>query len=574
MFEKRTGEVIINQLLDWGVDHIYGLPGDSINEFIEDLRKNQKYIKFIQVRHEEVAALSAASYAKLTGKIGVCTAIAGPGAIHLLNGMYDAKEDGVPMLVIAGQVHSEELGTESFQEINLERMFDDVAVFNKTVTTETHLPDLLNQAIRTAYAEKGVAVLTIPDNIVARKYKNNKSELSSSVRTHPKIFPGETDLMGALDLIHEAKKPVILAGKGALFAREELLTFAEQIAAPIILTLAGKGVIPDEHPYCMGQLGQIGTKPAYQAAHESDLLILIGTSFPYRQYLPNGVKALQIDIDPTKISKRYPIDVGLVGDTKEVLGWLNQRVKRNENRFLLEKSQERMNKWWHDMNEDQEKESEHLKGSQVVGELQKFVKDDAILSVDIGNVTVWMARYFRMTNQKFITSCWLATMGCGLPGAIAAKMAFPERQALAVCGDGGFTMVMHDFVTAVRYKLPIVVVVLNNEKLGMIKYEQESLGHQDYAVDLAEMNFAAFAEACGGVGYRVTNRAELREALGKAALDEKPVIIDCVTDIEPPLPGKITYQQAVHYSEYLIKSFFSEGKLELPPIKKGIKGLF
>ncbi|MGC4377337.1 pyruvate oxidase [Fictibacillus sp. Mic-4] len=572
MFNKRAGEVLIDLLLEWEVDHIYGVPGDSINHVIEELRKVEDKIKFIQVRHEEVGALAAASYAKLTGKIGVCLSIAGPGAVHLLNGLYDAKADGAPVLVLSGQVNSEHLGTDDFQELNLEKMFDDVAVYNKQITNEEQLPDLVNQAIRTAYAEKGVAVLTIPDDIPTKRVKG-KWTRKSAIRAKSDLFPKQDDLEQAIMLINKAERPVILAGKGAGHAREELEQFAEKIAAPIVVSLPGKGVIPCDHPYNLGNLGQIGTKPAYEAMEETDLLIMIGTSFPYRDYLPEDAPGIQIDCDPTQIAKRYPVDVGLVGDSKATLQWLNEHLARKEDRVFLEACQEAMENWREHIHKDEVEQSTPIKPQQVIHHLQSIVEKDAVLSVDVGNVTVWVARHFRITEQKMIISSWLATMGCGLPGAIAAKLAYPERQAVAVCGDGGFSMVMHDFVTAVRYKLPMIVVILNNEKLGMIKYEQQVAGHLEYEVDLAPFHFAKFAEVCGGEGYRVERYEELLPALKKAALAEKPVIVDVVIEDEPPLPGKITYGQAAGYSKHVLKKFFQERKVDLPPLKKAIKRL-
>ena len=317
MFEKRTGEFLTQQLIDWGVNHIYGLPGDSINEFIEDLRKRQEEMKFIQVRHEETGALAAAAYGKLTGRLGVCLSIAGPGAIHLLNGLYDAREDHAPVLAIVGQVRSEEVGTDAFQEINLERMFDDVAVFNKRAETEAQLPDLLNQAISEAYANKGVSVLIVPDDLFAKKQKQ-QTRLTADSYYKPSMMPAEVHMNEARQLIENAEKPVILAGKGTVDAQNELLAFAEKMEAPIVLSLLAKGVIPDHHPYCLGQHGQIGTKPAYHAIKETDLILLVGTQFPYRDFLPDNVKAIQIDNKPENLGRYYPITVGLPGDAKRL----------------------------------------------------------------------------------------------------------------------------------------------------------------------------------------------------------------------------------------------------------------
>ncbi|RDI44296.1 pyruvate oxidase [Falsibacillus pallidus] len=573
MFEKRTGEVLTDIMIDWGIDHIYGLPGDSINELMDDLRKKKEEIQFIQVRHEETAALAAASYGKLTGKLGVCLSIAGPGAVHLLNGLYDAKEDGAPVLALVGQVTSDEVGTDSFQELHLERLFSDVAVFSKRVQSEHQLPDLLNQAIRSAYTENGVSVLIIPDDLSAQAYKT-KEPLTSSVKVEQDVFPSIQQLEKAHGLIKKAKKPIILAGRGTKHARDELLSFAEKIGSPIIVSLLGKGVIPDEHPYCLGHLGQIGTRPAYHAMKDTDLLIMIGTSFPYRKFLPKEVEAIQIDVDPRKIGKRYPITQGLVGDSKAVLSWLSAKNDYTPDTAYLEKAQEQMASWRKDLVEEKEDKTERLRGAQVMRELQKVLADDAILSVDVGNVTVWTSRYLNLTNQKMIVSGYLATMGCGLPGAIAGKIAYPDKQVVAVCGDGGFTMVMHDFVTAVKYNLPIMVVILNNSKIGMIQYEQQEIGHLNYETDLADIDFAQFAQACGGEGYRVQNPDELESAMKKAALSKKPVILDVMIELQPPLPGKITYDQAVHYTEYLIQEFFEKGHVDMPPFKKALKRLF
>lgn len=566
MFRKKAGEVLVDLLIEWGVDHIYGMPGDSINSLIEPLRKAKDKIKFIQVRHEEAGALAAAAYAKLTGKLGVCTAIAGPGAIHLLNGLYDAKLDHVPVLALAGQVETDLLGTDFFQEVNLERMFDDVAVYNQRITSAEQLPAVLNQAIRTAYTKKGVSVLTIPDDI-PRYEVERETRMTSSFYVQSVTMPMKEDLLKAKDIIEKAEKPVILAGRGTHGARETLLSFAEQIGAPIVLTLPGKGVIPDKHPYCLGGLGLIGTKPAYLAMQETDALIMIGTSYPFTGFLPDRCATIHIDIDPYQIGKRYPVDAGLAGDTTKTLQWLMDKLGRKENRSFLEKCQEHMNKWWENMALEEENEDIPIKPQRVIRGLQQVASDDAILSCDVGNVTVWMARHFHMTNQQFVLSSWLATLGCGLPGALAGKIAFPDKQVFAICGDGGFGMTMNDFVTAVKYKLPIKVIVLNNHKIAMIKFEQEVMGNLEYETDLTNPNFAKYAEACGGIGYRVETLDELMPALQGAMTQDKPCIIDVVVDAdEAPMPATITFSQAAGFAKHMIKALFEEGKLDLPPL--------
>ncbi|GEN55477.1 pyruvate oxidase [Halobacillus faecis] len=572
MFNKRTGEVMTQQLINWGVDHIYGMPGDSINELIDDLRKRQEEIEFIQVRHEETGALSAAAYAKLTGKIGVTAAIAGPGAVHLLNGLYDAKADSAPVLAIVGQVHSEEVGTGAFQEINLERMFDDVAVFNRRAETEAQLPDLLDQAIKEAYAHKGVSVLIVPDDLFAAK-QTDEVRLTSGDYYRPEIFPAQNQLNEARQLIEKAEKPIILAGQGTRNAPNELIDFAESIKAPVILSLLAKGVIPDNHPYCLGQHGQIGTKPAYHAMKETDLLILVGTQFPYRDFLPEDVAAIQIDNKPENLGKYYPIEVGLAGDSKETLAALTKLTAPVEKREYLEYYQEKMNDWRIALQEEKRSTDHPLHAPQVMYELEKHMEPGAIISGDVGNVTVWLSRFLHLVNQKFVLSGWLATMGSGLPGAIAAKKAYPDKQVIGVSGDGGFSMVMHDFVTAVKYDLPIKMIVLNNSKIGMIKYEQEQMGHLNYATNLGEVDFAKFAEACGGEGYRIESYEELSTKMKQAFVSDKPLLIDVVIEDQAPLPGKIDYQSAVNFSKYIVKEFFESGNLDLPDMKKALKRL-
>ncbi|WP_345806975.1 pyruvate oxidase [Bacillus pumilus] len=573
MPQRTAGKEVTALLEEWGVKHIYGMPGDSINELIEELRHESSQIKFIQTRHEEVAALSAAADAKLTGKLGVCLSIAGPGAVHLLNGLYDAKADGAPVLAIAGQVASAEVGRDAFQEIKLERMFDDVAVFNQQVQTAEALPDLLNQAIKAAYTHKGVAVLTVSDDLFSRKIKR-KPVYTSPLYVEGEVRPKKDQLLKAAQLINNAKKPVILAGKGLRHAKEELLSFAEKAAAPIVITLPAKGVVPDRHPYFLGNLGQIGTKPAYEAMEECDLLIMLGTSFPYRDYLPEDTPAIQLDIKPDQIGKRYPVDVGIVSDSKSGLHELTSYIEYKEQRGFLEACTEHMMKWREEMDKEKSVATSPIKPQQVIARLEEAVEDDAILSVDVGNVTVWMARHFEMKQQDFIISSWLATMGCGLPGAISAKLNEPNRQAIAVCGDGGFTMVMQDFVTAVKYKLPIVVVILNNNNLGMIEYEQQVKGNINYGIELEDIDFAKFAEACGGKGISVSSHEELSPAFDTALQSDKPVIIDVAVANEPPLPGKITYTQAAGFSKYLLKKFFEKGELDIPPLKKSLKRFF
>src|SRR5699024_8838299 len=334
--------------------------------------------------------------------------------------------------------------------------------------------------------------------------------------------------------INKAKKPAILAGRGTYGARNELIQFAEKIQAPVILILLGKRSIPARHPLNMGQPGQVGTKPAYHAIMETDLLLLIGTSFPYREYLPNNVEAIQIDIDRDNIGKLYPQAQGLCGDTKELLPYLTAHIKKNTHSGFLKKYQKQMKKWQEHLQTEINKKDEPIHGPQVIDAVQQQATDDAIVSLDVGNVTVWTTRFFQFTNQHLLNSGALATMGSGLPGAIGAQLEKPKKQVIAICGDGGFSMVMQDFMTAVRYDLPIKVIILNNKMIGMIKYEQQEAGNLNYETNLENDDYAAFARACGGDGFRVEEQDELYSTMKQAFASKKPTVVDAsIEDLAP-----------------------------------------
>ncbi|GEB75998.1 pyruvate oxidase [Sporolactobacillus inulinus] len=569
MGKVKASDAVVRLLENWGINHIYGIPGDSIDTMVEALRKEESKIKFYTVRHEEVASLAAAAYSKLTGKIGVCLAIGGPGAIHLLNGMYDAKMDHVPMLVLVGHIPSRLTGTDYFQEVDTVELFKDVAVYNKKITSAESFPAVVNQAIRTAYTKRGVAVLSIPDDIPLGEISDSAPQLSTIFE---KKTPGlvQDDLNDAVALINKATSPVILAGVGAKNAKNELKAFAERIDAPVAITLPGKGAISDLHPNFIGNIGKIGTKPAYRAMKSSDLLIMIGTDYPYAAYLPEGAKCVQIDIDPEKIGKRYAVTNGIVGDSAEALDYLTEHVTPVSDRPFLKTCQDNMKTWWNWMNEDQDQKKSPIAPEALMAGIESISEDDTIYSVDVGTSTVWSTRYLRLReNQDFIVSAWLGTMGCGLPGAIAAKQTFPDRQAIAITGDGAFAMVMQDFATAVHYKMPIIVVVLNNKQLAFIKYEQQSAGQLKYAVDFGDIDYAKFAEACGGKGFRIQNYEELQPALEQAKASDVPVILDVAVDVNAaPLPGKIVMDEAKGYARFTAKSIAENHKMEkMPPMK-------
>lgn len=576
MGKIRANDALVKALKSWDIDHVYGIPGDTIDSVVDALKKEEDAIEFYHVKHEEVASLAASSYTKLTGKIGVALSIGGPGAIHMLNGMYDAKMDNVPMLVLIGQADSTVIGTKHFQELNLPMLFEDVAVYNVQIQNADTIYQTVNEAIRTAYAKKGVAVLIIPGDILAKTIEDSTSNETYSFKD-AKITADNGSLIKAAELINKSDKPIVLTGVGAKGAKDEILEFIEQIKAPSIITLPAKGIIPDTHPNFLGNLGKIGTKPAFEASKEADLLIMIGTNYPYTDYLPDdNTPCIQIDIDPSKIGSRFKVTAPVIGDTKTVLQSLTSLVKPVRERKFLKACQENMKTWNSWLDEDRMQDNPLIRPERVMAEIEKVAEDDAVFSIDVGTSTVWGTRYLRLGQRhEFITSAWLGTMGCGLPGSIASKIAYPNRQTFTITGDGAFSMVMQDFSTAVKYDLPMIVVVLNNQQLSFIKYEQQSAGELEYAIDLEDIDYAKFAESCGGIGLTVTKPEQITPALQQAKNATKPVIINVYVDQDAaPLPGQIVWDEVKGYTKFEVRSVLEENRLEkMPPLKTILRRL-
>ena len=569
MLKIKAADKMVQVMAAWGIDNVYGLPGDSVDTTVEALYRHQDQIKFTQVRHEEVAALAASAHAKLTGRVGVCLSIGGPGAIHLLNGLYDAKMDHAPVVAIVGQVQSQLLNTGFFQEVDTTNLCADVAVYNKLVTSPTTLPKLMDEAIRMAYKYQGVSVLTIPDDIPDHKIADNFQPTAGQFQLQrPQAQISEVDQ--ALRMLQHAQKPLVLLGTGARHAQAAAREFVERYALPFIQTMPAKGIIADDHPNALGQIGKLGTKPAYEAMFNADLLILIGTDYPYAPYLNQHIPAIQIDWDPSKIGHRHNVALSLVADAQSALTLLNARGQVVNGRPFLAACQKNMRIWRSWMHDVQNKPHTGVLPSKMFAQLSKTAPKDVIWSVDVGTATSFGARFIDVQpTQKYTISAWLGTMGCALPGGIAAKSVWPQRLVYAICGDGAFAMVMQDFVTAVKYNLPMVVVVLNNKLLAFIEYEQQSAGQQNYAVDLAEIDFAKFAEACGGVGVNVTTDAEFAQALDKYQHPTKPVLINAAVYDEAPLPGKIVKDEAQGYLHFGFDYFKENFQMpKMPPFQE------
>src|SRR5947209_14029901 len=568
-----AADVLIERITAWGVDTVFGLPGDGINGIMEALRTRRDRVRFIQVRHEEAAAFMACAYAKYTGRLGCCLATSGPGGIHLLNGLYDAKLDGAPVVAITGQTYSDLKGSNFQQEVNMVALFEDVSVYNQEVINPNQVAMLADEACRHALNHRGVAHITFP---VDYQEKEPTSELSMHKRpAHttsrwqpPLAVPDEEELRLAAFILNQATKPVILVGQGARGAGQEVIEIADKLGAPIVKALLGKEVVPDDHPLTTGGLGLLGTTPSQDAMESCDALLIVGSSFPYMEFLPkrDQAKGVQIDDKPDRIGLRFPVEVGLVGDARPTVAALSRYVERKSDRSFLERAQAGMKDWLELLRERAMRDDVPVKPQRVAWELSELAAEDAIISTDSGTNTVWAAQYFRMKGgQKFSCSGTLATMAPGLPYAIAAKVAYPQRQSIAFVGDGGFTMLMGEFATACKYQLPVVVVIVKNNSLGQIKWEQiVFLGNPEYGCELHSIDFARYAEACGGLGLHVERPEEIRPALERAIASGRPALVEVVVDPnEPPMPPKVTLQQAAHFAEALARGTRDGGKIAL-----------
>lgn len=561
---RTTSDLLVERLIDWGVEVIFGFPGDGVNGIFEALRTHQDKLKFIQVRHEEAAAFAASGYAKYTGRLGVCIATSGPGGIHLLNGLYDAKCDGQPVLAITGHTFHDLIGTHYQQDVDLDKLYMDVAVFNQRVMGPAHVRNLVDEAVKTALSRRSVAHITIPKDLqevtVGDEERSgaNIAKHSAGIYAQARPLPDQATLQAAADLINAGTKVAILAGRGCLAARQEILQLADQAAAPIVKPLLGKAVVPDDSPFTTGGIGLLGTAPSQDVLAECDTLVVAGSGFPYMEFYPKPgqAKIVQIDIDPARIGLRCPADIGLTGDCKDVLTALLPLVKRHDDRKFLEKSQSRMKDWRELMRERGTRADIPMKPQVVTYALNKLLDADAIISSDSGTIATWSARYIDMRDEMmFSLSGSLATMANGLPYSIGAAVAYPGRQVVCVVGDGGLTMLMGEIATLAKYNLNVKVIVIKNNVLGEIKWEQMVLNaNPQFGVELQPINFELHAKACGVAGFTIEDPARAESTLRAALAHPGPAVVQAVVDPnEPPMPGKISTEQMMHFAKSLAR---------------------
>jgi pyruvate dehydrogenase (quinone) len=582
---QNVSEFILGRLQEWRVDKIYGYPGDGINGLLGAFHKFEKP-EFIQTRHEEIAAFAATAHAKFTGEVGVCMATSGPGAIHLLNGLYDAKLDHQPVVAIVGQQHRTSLGANYQQEVDLQVLFKDVASeFVQYCMAPAQARHLIDRAMRVAKAARSVACVIVPEDVQESPYEEppraHGSVFSSVGMTEPRVVPKEDDLRAAAEVLNAGRKVSILIGQGAIGAEDEVSQVADLLACGVAKALNGKAALPDDLPFVTGSIGLLGTKPSDHMMQNCDTLLMVGTSFPYSEWLPEEGQArgVQIDIDGRLVGMRYPMDVLLVGDAKETLRALIPHLRRKEDRSWREEIEHEVERWWEILDDRAHEPAEPLNPELLFHELSPRLPDNCIVTADSGSATNWWARHLKLrSGMKAALSGTLATMCPGVPYALAAKMAYPDRPVIACLGDGAMQMLgINALIDIAKYEdrftnRQLVVIVLNNHDLNQVTWEQRVLSG-DEKLEASQMipdfPYARYAELLGLKGIRIDSPGQVSGALDEALSADRPVLLEAVTDPEvPPLPPHIRFDQAKKMAIAMSKGDPNRGRI----IRQSLKG--
>ncbi|MGS2586653.1 thiamine pyrophosphate-requiring protein [Streptomyces hebeiensis] len=567
----KVSDYILQRLREWEVDHVFAYAGDGINGLLAAWGRAENKPRFVQARHEEMAAFQAVGYAKFSGRAGVCAATSGPGAIHLLNGLYDAKLDHVPVVAIVGQTNRSAMGGSYQQEVDLLSLYKDVAAdFCEMVTVPEQLPNVIDRALRTAYAKRTVTAVIIPADVQELDYSPPthafKMVPSSLGVTSSAPVPAEADLDRAAEVLNAGEKVAVLIGQGARGAQEEVRRLADLTGAGVAKALLGKDALPDTLPYVTGAIGLLGTRPSYELMRDCDTLLVVGSSFPYSQFLPefDRARAVQIDIDPFMIGMRYPFEVNLVGDARETLRSLLPKLKKKRHGSWRKKIEKDTDRWWEVMRARAAVEAEPINPEYVVHALDALLPDDVILTADSGSAANWYARHLRIRGaMRGSLSGTLATMGPGVPYAIGAKFAHPDRPALALVGDGAMQMNgMAELITAAKYWRDwedprLIVAVLNNQDLNQVTWEMRAMsGAPQFLPSQAipDVPYADFARSIGLDGVRVEKPGEVESAWHKALGADRPYVIDFRTDpAVPPIPPHATLDQIEAAASAIVK---------------------
>jgi pyruvate dehydrogenase (quinone) len=577
-----VGDFLLERLTTWGVKRVYGYPGDGINGILGAFGRssNGQRPEFIQVRHEEMAAFMACAHAKFTGEVGVCLATSGPGAVHLLNGLYDAKLDHQPVVAIVGQQARAGLGGNYQQEIDLQTLFKDVAhEFVEMAMVPAQIRHLVDRACRIALSERTVTALIIPNDLQEADAVTQPPHKHGTVHSgpgykRPRVVPADDDLDRAAAVLNAGNKAAMLVGQGALHASDEVSEIAEVLGAGVAKALLGKAVLPDDEPFVTGSIGLLGTKPSWTLMQECDTLLVVGSSFPYSEFLPEEGKArgVQVDIDGKMLGIRYPMEVNLVGDSAETLRALLPRLERKQDRSWRQKIEHEVAEWWNLIEHRAQLSADPINPQLVFHELSKRLPDGAILSSDSGSSANWYARDVKLRKGMMASlSGTLATMGPGVPYAIAAKFAHPQRPVLALVGDGAMQMNgINELITIAKYRhrwpdQRLIVLVLNNRDLNQVTWEQRAMEGNpklEASQDLPDFPYASYAELLGLKGIRVDSPDHVGSAWDEALNADRPVVYEAVTDPEvPPLPPHITIEQARALSSALLSGDPNAGRI-------------
>ena len=556
---STVAELLIESLAEYGVTTVFGVVGDALNPVTDAIRREDR-IEWVGVRHEEVGAFAAGAQAQLTGRLAVCMGTVGPGAVHLLNGLYDAKKSHAPVLAICGQVPREEMGTEFFQEVDNDRLFADVAVFNRTVTTIDQLPMLIEQAANAAIQDSGVAVLTLPGDVGGLDLPDGTA-VPRFIDTRPRSTPAPDVVQQAASLLNEAGKVTLLVGQGARDARTEVLELAERLAAPMVLTLKAKEGLERDNDHEIGQSGLLGNPATTEAFDGCDVLFLLGTDFPYRDFLPGDKTLIQLDVRGSHIGRRTPVDLALVGDAALGLQALLPLLEQKTDGSHLADTRGSYAKWrerqaqFTDPDYDQKPKGllrrnadnpdARVRPELLAATLDRHAAQDAVFTTDTGMATVWLSRFVQMSGRRQLLGSFnLGSMANAMPQALGASVLDRRRQVVAFCGDGGLSMLMGDLITAVAYDLPVKLVVFDNGQLGMVKLEMEQVGLPEYGTALANPDFARVAESVGMRGIRVEHPGDVEAAVKDAMAYDGPVLLDVLTNPnEVALPPSPTLEQ-------------------------------
>ena len=571
MAKPTTSDFLVKRLTEWGVRRIYGYPGDGINGIMGALERAKDKIDFIQVRHEEMAAFMACAHAKFTGEVGVCMATSGPGAIHLLNGLYDAKLDHQPVVAIVGQSSRLAMGGSYQQEVDLQSLFKDVASeYVETAMAPAQMRHLIDRAVRIALAQRTVTCVIIPNDLQEEPMEQpphmHSTIHSGTGYTSPRIIPAADDLRRAADVLNAGKKVAMLVGQGAMHAADEIIEIADILGAGVAKALLGKAVLPDELPFVTGSIGLLGTKPSWTLMDECDTLLMVGSSFPYPEFLPEEGKArgVQIDIDGRMLSIRYPMEVNLTGDSRESLRALIPMLMKKSDRSWRQMLEKEIREWWKLMEERAHVEADPINPELVFWELSPRLPDNCILAADSGSTASWYARDLKFKRGMMGSlSGNLATMGPGVPYVIAAKFAFPDRVAIALVGDGAFQMNgMNEMITIAKYWKEwadprLIVCVLENRDLNMVTWEQRvmtGIKKFDASQDVPGFRYDVYAESLGLKGMRIDDPSQVGRAWDEALAADRPCVVAFKTDPEvPPLPPHITPEQAKKFMTSLLR---------------------